>query len=62
MAWDATGADVQLRVQALLSPPRDSRPVAALLVLVVLLTIAASTASVLWLGHDLRSVFIAAHR
>jgi beta-lactamase regulating signal transducer with metallopeptidase domain len=60
--WAVAGADVPVRVQALLSPPRHGRLVSTVLFIVVLLTVAASTASVLWLGHDLRSVFIAARR
>jgi Zn-dependent protease with chaperone function len=60
LAWAATGADVPLRVEALLSPPRSGRLISALLVAALLLSVAGSTASVLWLGHDLRSVLMSA--
>lgn len=60
VAWSATGADVPLRVEALLSPPRDNRLASTLLLVAVVLAVAGSTACVLWLGHDLRSVVIAA--
>ena len=60
--WAATGADVGLRVQALLAARRESRLLSALLLLSVVLAIAVSTASVIWLGHDVRSIFVVAHR
>jgi beta-lactamase regulating signal transducer with metallopeptidase domain len=60
LGWAAAGADVPLRVRALLSPPRDRRLISTLLVIAVLIIVAGSTASVLWLGHDLRNVFLAA--
>jgi hypothetical protein len=62
LKWAVAGADVPVRVQALLSPTRERRLASVLLFTLVLLTIATSIASVLWLGHDLRSVFISARR
>jgi hypothetical protein len=61
-ALAAAGADVALRVQALLSPRRESRLLSALLLISVALAIAISAASVLWLGHDVRSIILVAHR
>ncbi len=58
--WQATGADVPLRVEALLSPQRHDRIVSTLLLIAVVLAVASSAASVLWLGHDLRNVIVAA--
>jgi len=60
LGWAATGADVPLRVAALLTPPDDNRLLTTTLLLATIVAIAVSAASVMWLGHDLRSVLIMA--
>jgi hypothetical protein len=60
LAWAANGADVPLRVAALLSPPRDNRLVSSALLLATLGAVVMSAVSVLWLGHDLRNLVILA--
>lgn len=58
LAWAASGADVTVRVAALLSPPRDNRFVSSALLFATLGAVAMSAVSVLWLGHDLRNLVI----
>jgi hypothetical protein len=60
LAWAASGADVPVRVAALLSPPRDNRMLSIALLIATIMAVAMSAASVLWLGHDLRSLVIVA--
>jgi hypothetical protein len=60
MFWAASGADVPRRVAALLNPADDNRMVATALLAATIVAVAVSAASVLWLGHDLRSVLIMA--
>lgn len=60
LAWAATGADVPVRVAELLSPPRDNRLVSSALLLATIGAVLTSTASALWLGHDLRNLVIMA--
>jgi Zn-dependent protease with chaperone function len=62
LTWAASGADVPVRVAALLCPPRDNRLVSSALLVATLGAVAMSTASVFWLGHDLRSLVIMARR
>ena len=59
-AWGATGADVAVRVAALLSPAWDDRLVSRALLIATVGAVAMSTASVLWLGHDFRNLVIMA--
>lgn len=55
--WPMAGADVIVRVHALLNPPSKSDRVAYALVLVLVgAGVLCSAASVLWLGHDLRNI------
>jgi Zn-dependent protease with chaperone function len=61
VAWAASGSDVALRVTELLRPSsRWGHAVSAVLVLAGLVAVLAAGSSVLWLGHDVRSVFAAA--
>jgi hypothetical protein len=43
-----------------MSPRRESRLLSAVLLVSLVLAVAGSAASVLWLGHDVRSIFVAA--
>jgi hypothetical protein len=60
LGWAASGADVPLRVAALLAPPDDNRLVSTALLGATVAAVAVSAASLMWLGHDLRSVWIMA--
>jgi beta-lactamase regulating signal transducer with metallopeptidase domain len=60
LGWAATGADVPLRVAALLAPPDDNRMATRALAAATVGAVAVSAASIVWLGHDLRSVLIMA--
>jgi Zn-dependent protease with chaperone function len=62
LVWQASGADVPFRVEALLSQRYENRITSVASLVAVALAVAGSAASVLWLGHDLHNVLVAARR